>query len=515
MLECLPNFSELSSEEKNELIVRLFAELQLLHKTVETLTNRVDFLEVENRQFREENNQLREENNQLREEVKQLRGKLAKNSQNSSKPPSSDGYKKPQPKSLRKPSGKKSGGQHGHPGTRLEMVEQPDRIVSHTVEDCRQCGRSLESVDAHGYRRRQVFDIPPVKFEVTEHRADIKCCPGCGCRNEAAFPEEAKTSVQYGSRIKSLLVYLNQYQLLPYERTCQLVEDLLAHTISQGTLYNWNAECYRNLESTEEQIRQAILASEVVHFDETGIRQQGKLHWLHTAGTERFTFYGLHARRGKEAMTALGILPNYTGCAVHDHWKSYFAFSCDHSLCNAHHLRELTYLAEQEQQSWATSMIELLLEAKETCEATSENCLAEDSSELASIRLRYDALIAKGLERNLPPPETSEKKKRGRRKQSKAKNLLDRLRDFKTETLAFLTHPLIPFDNNQGERDIRMAKLKQKISGCFRGEDGGKIFSRIRGYVSTLRKNDLKILDGIQSTFNQLPKLPPQILAAE
>jgi len=500
MVECLPNYSEFSSAEKEELIVRLFAELQLLRETVETLTHRIEFLEAENKD--------------LRLEVKDLRGKLAKNSKNSSKPPSSDGLKKPQPKSLRKPSGKKPGGQPGHAGTRLEMVEQPDHIVSHRVEECRQCGCSLESVDAVDHRRRQVVDIPPIALEVTEHRAEITCCPGCGCRNEATFPAEVKTSVQYGSRIKSLLVYLNQYQLLPYERTCQLAEDLLAHTISQGTLSNWIAECYRNLESTEEQIRQAILSSEVVHFDETGIRQQGKLHWLHTASTKRLTFYGLHARRGKEAMDELGILPNYAGCAVHDHWKSYFKYSCDHSLCNAHHLRELTYLAEQEQQGWATSMIELLLEAKETCEATSENCLTEDSAELASIRVRYDAVTAKGLAQNLPPPETSKKKKRGRRKQSKAKNLLDRLRDFKTETLAFLTHPLIPFDNNQGERDIRMAKLKQKISGCFRGETGGKIFSRIRGYVSTLRKNDRKILDGIQSAFNQSPQLPAQILAA-
>ena len=508
MVERLPNFAEFSSEEKDELIVRLFAELQLLRKTVETLTNRVEVLEAENRE-------LRAENRELRLEVKDFRGRLAKNSKNSSQPPSSDGYKKPQPKSLRKPSGKKPGGQPGHAGARLEMLEQPDHVVSHTVGECRQCGCSLESVAAVDHRRRQVIDIPPIEREVTEHRAEITCCPGCGCRNEAAFPAEVNTSVQYGSRIKSLLVYLNQYQLLPYERTCQLAADLFSHTISQGTLSNWNAECYRNLESTEEQIRQAILASDVVHFDETGIRQQGKLHWLHTASTERLTFYGLHARRGKEAMDELGILPNYTGCAVHDHWKSYFQFSCNHSLCNAHHLRELTYLAEQEQQSWATSMIELLLEAKKTCEATSENCLAENSAELASIRVRYDALITKGLAQKLPPPETSDKKKRGRRKQSKAKNLLDRLRDFKTETLAFLIHPLIPFDNNQGERDLRMAKLKQKISGCFRGKNGGNIFSRIRGYVSTLRKNDRKILDGIQSAFNRSPTLPTRIFAAE
>jgi transposase len=509
MVECLPNVSELSSDEKSELIVRLFAELQLLRETVETLKNRIDVLEMENKELRNENNKLREENNELR-------GKLAKNSQNSSKPPSSDGLKKPKPKSLRKPSGKKSGGQPGHRGARLEMVEQPDHTVSHPVDECRQCGRSLEAVAAADHRRRQVIDIPPIEFEVTEHRTEIKCCPGCGCHNEAAFPEEAKTSVQYGTRIKSLLVYLNQYQLLPYERTCQLVEDLLAHTISQGTLSNWNAECYRNLESAEEQIRRAILASEeVVHFDETGIRRQGKLHWLHVASTKHLTYYGLHARRGKEAMDAFGILENYTGCAVHDHWKSYFKFSCDHSLCNAHHLRELIYLAEQDRQDWAASMIELLLEAKTMSEAASQNRLAEDSAELASIRLRYDALIADGLAQNLPPPQHLEQKKRGRPKQSKAKNLLDRLRDFKAETLAFLTHPMIPFDNNQGERDIRMAKLKQKISGCFRGESVGNIFSQIRGYVSTLRKNDLNILDGIQSAFHQSPNLPSHIFVTE
>jgi transposase/regulator of replication initiation timing len=504
MVECLPNVSELSSDEKSELIVRLFAELQLLRDTVETLKSRIDVLETENKE-------LRDENQELRDEINELRGKLAKNSKNSSKPPSSDGMKKPKPKSLRKPSGKKSGGQPGHRGTRLEMVEQPDHVVSHPVDECRQCGRSLGAVDAADHRRRQVIDIPPLKLEVTEHRAEIKCCPGCGCRNEAAFPAEVKTSVQYGSRIKSLLVYLNQYQLLPYERTCQLVEDLFSHTISQGTLCNWNADCYRNLESTEEQILQAILASEVVHFDETGIRQQGKLHWLHVASTEHLTYYGLHARRGKEAMDTFGILENYTGCAVHDHWKSYFKFSCDHSLCNAHHLRELIYLAEQDRQDWAAAMIGLLLEAKEMSEAASENCLAEDSAALASIRLRYDTLIANGLAQNLPPPQHLQQKKRGRAKQSKAKNLLDRLRDFKTEVLAFLTHPLVPFDNNQGERDIRMAKLKQKISGCFRSDSGGKIFSRIRGYVSTLRKNDLQILDGIQSAFHQSPKLPAHI----
>jgi len=497
MLEVPPNLSELCVQDKDALIVRLFA-------AIEDLQARVSFLEVENQKLRLENQQLRAENQELRAEVQELRGKLAKNSQNSSKPPSSDGLNKPKPKSLRKASGKKSGGQKGHKGTRLERVEKPDHTILHTVTSCQECGCSLEQIPASGHPSRQVIDIPPLQLEVTEHQVEFKTCPHCQCKNKAAFPEEAKTSVQYGSEIKALLVYLNQYQLLPYERTVQLVQDLFSHTISQGTLCNWNAACFEHLESTEEQIRQAILASEVVHFDETGIRKQGKLHWLHTASTEQLTFYGLHARRGKEAMTDLGILEQYTGCAVHDHWKSYFTFS----------LRELTYLFEHEKQDWASSMIALLQESKKQSEAQPSNCLSQDSSELASIYLRYDTLIEQGLAQNIPPPE-EHPKKRGRRKQSKAKNLLDRLRDFKENVLAFLTHPLIPFDNNLGERDIRMAKLKQKISGTFRGPDGGDFFARIRGYISTLRKNDQNILAGIQSAFENSPILPAIINAAE
>ena len=495
MLESVPNFSELSVRDKDALIVRLFAVVEDLQ---ERLTLQLD------------------ENQKLRCEVKELRGKLAKNSQNSSKPPSSDGLNKPKPKSLRKPSGKKSGGQKGHTGARLERAETPDHTIIHQVSNCQECGHSLKQVPVADRRSRQVIDLPPLKLEVVEHQVEQKVCPDCGRENEAAFPADVKTSVQYGSRIKSLVVYLNQYQLVPYERTVQLVEDLFSRTISQGTLYAWNKACFQQLASAEERIRQAILGSEVVHFDETGLRAEGKLHWLHAASTKQLTFYGLHARRGTEAMRDLGILEHYTGTAVHDHWKSYFTFSCDHSLCNAHHLRELTYLAEQENQGWAKSMIALLLDAKTASESMPENCLAANSSELASIHLRYDGLIAEGLAQNIPPPEESlKKKKRGRPKQTKAKNLLDRLRDFKENVLAFITHPLIPFDNNQGERDIRMAKLKQKISGCFRGPDGGIIFARLRGYVSTLRKNNFHILEGIQSAFEKTPTLPAFITAAE
>ena len=295
-----------------------------------------------------------------------------------------------------------------------------------------------------------------------------------------------------------------------------MVEDLFSRTISQGTLDNWIEECFSNLESTEAEIRQALLASPVVHFDETGIRKMGKLHWLHAVGTERLTFYELHARRGKEAMLDMGILEHFTGWAVHDHWKSYFALGCPHALCNAHHLRELIYLVEQEEQAWARSLIDLLLEAKAASEALPENCLAQDSVQCQAIYLRYDTLIQTGLAQNLPPPAAiGQKKKRGRPKQFKAKNLLDRLQEFKENVLAFLTDPLVPFDNNLGERDIRMAKTKQNIPGCFRGSEGGTVFARIRGYLSTLPKNDHNILAGIQSAFGKSPTLLELFSVAE
>jgi transposase len=509
MTERLTNLSTLSHSEKDSLIGRLFDELDHFRGVVEDLQARVAVLESENQS-------LRTENETLRSKVKDLEGKLAKNSHNSSKPPSTDGYQKPQPKSLRKPSGKPTGGQKGHPGTRLKKVAQPDHILIHPVESCQQCGSGLFHIAPQPARSRQVYDIPPVKMEVTEHQTETRCCPGCGHQTESSFPPDVKTEVQYGSRIRSFLLYLNQYQMLPYGRTCQLASDLFKQQISQGTLKNWIVQCFDNLEQTETQIRQAIIASPVVHFDETGIRQQGKLHWLHAASTETLTFYGLHAKRGQVAMQELGILENFTGNAVHDHWKSYFRFGCQHSLCNAHHLRELTYLVEHEEQTWAQSLIELLLEAKQTSEANSNNCVAAESSAAISISDRYDTLIEIGLAQNLPPPAPPPtKKKRGRRKQSKAKNLLDRLRDFKENTLAFLHHPQIPFDNNLGERDMRMAKLKQKVSGCFRSSEGGQYFARIRGYISTLRKNNQSILSSIESAYEKSPDINDILKTAE
>ncbi len=510
MVSQLPKLSDLSSYEKDVLNVRLFNELQQLQRSVKSLQDRVVSLEAENYK-------LRDDNSKLREEVKELTGKLAKNSSNSSKPPSTDGYQKPKPKSLRKPSGKSPGGQQGHPGARLERVETPDHTVIHPVKRCQKCGESLEQIPVSGKEPgRQVIDIPPLKLETSEHQIEIKTCPCCNFLNKATYPEEAKTDIQYGARIKAFATYLNQYQFLPYDRIKEMFGDLFSQTISCGTLYRWNKECYRKLESTEQKIRRAIINSEVGYFDETGIRCEKALHWLLNASTSWATCYILHARRGQEAMDELGVLPEFTGVAVHDHWKPYFKYFCEHALCNAHHLRELVYLVEQDQQQWASSMITLLLEAKKVCEAASENCLATDSPELASIFLRYDEILQAGFAENIPPPKPkAEKKKRGRPKQSKAKNMLDRLRDFKPQVLAFLTHPLVAFDNNQAERDVRMVKVKQKISGTFRSEEGGDIFCRIRGYISTQRKNGLSILTSLESVLQNAPILPARIATAE
>jgi len=415
VVEQLPKLSDLCSDEKDTLIFRLFDELQQLRCTVKSLQDRVVSLEVENQKLSVENQKLREENNKLREEVKELTGKLAKNSTNSSKPPSTDGYQKPKPKSLRKPSGKKPGGQKGHLGTRLERTETSDHTVVHPLKQCQKCGKSLEQIPVSIKKPgRQVIDIPPLELETTEHQIEIKTCPCCHFLNKAAYPEEAKTDVQYGVRIKAFSTYVNQYQFLPYDRTKEMIGDLFSRTISCGTLYRWNKECYRKLESTEQKIRSAIINSEVGYFDETGIRCDKALHWLHNASTSWATCYILHAHRGQKAMDELGILPEFTGVAMHDHWKRYLKYFCEHALCNAHHLRELIYLVEQDQQEWASSMITLLLEAKKECEAASENCLATDSPELASIFSRYDEILQAGFAENIPPPKPKAEKKETR-----------------------------------------------------------------------------------------------------
>ena len=442
-----------------------------------------------------------EEISALKKRIKALEDRLGKNSTNSSKPPSSDWPKKR--KNLRKRSDKAPGGQKGHKGHNLKMVENPDYTEIHQLDTCNSCGCSLKATAPTGYKRRQVFELPPIEVEVTEHRAEEKTCPHCGANNQASFPDGITQPAQYGPRIKAILTYLNQYQLIPYQRLSELFYDLFGHSLSQGTLVNTNRTCFEALKISEEAIKDKIISSPVVHFDETGLYTEGKICWLHVASTEDLTYYAPHPKRGKKATDDIGILPNFYGIAVHDFWATYFKYDCGHALCNAHHLRELKGIEDFYDQKWATDMALLLVKIKKAVDKSSEVLGKLDKKRLDSFKGSYDKIISQGLAQN--PPVREGPKKRGRVKKSKAANLLYRLKDYWEETLSFMYNFEIPFDNNLAERDVRMTKVQQKISGTFRSSDGAKTFCRIRGYISTARKNSLSVIDAIQAAFEGNP----------
>ena len=443
----------------------------------------------------------------LRARIKELEDRLAKTSRNSSKPPSTDGLQKPQPKSLRPHGQRPSGGQPGHPGQTLRMVDQPDHIVLHPVTQCARCQRSLAQCPPERMEKRQLFDIPEPQWEITEHRAEIKTC-SCGHVNRAAFPEGVNAPTQYGPRVKAATVYLHTYQLLPCERTAEALHDLLGVPCSEGTVINVvNAAAEAAREPVEE-IRQQLQRADVVGFDESGCRIEARLQWLHVASTDRLTYYHVHPKRGTPAMDAVDILPHFEGRAIHDFWSAYLRYDCKHGLCNAHHLRELIFVHEQHHQSWAKEMMDCLLDAKALVDqAKSNNQTALSAEPLEEIEKRYKNAIHKGAEQNpLPPPPAN--KKRGRVKKSKPRNLLERLRDHRSQVLACAHDFRVPFDNNLSERDIRMIKVKLKISGMFKTLPGAEAFCRLRSYISTARKNQIAILEALAELLKGAPFRP-------
>ena len=460
----------------------------------------------------------------LWDRVEALEAKVAeleRNSRNSSKPPSTDKGNfthPPKPKSLRGKSNRKPGGQKGHRGDTLSRSDNPDQVIEHRLpvnELCAKCGTLLQgaptgALSSESCECRQVFDLPAIKIVVTEHRSEKSTCPGCGEIVSAAFPEGVNAPVQYGEKVQATSLYLAAYQLVPYGRLAEVFADLFSCPISEGTLANFIKKGGRLATKTMEPVREELVKAKVAHADETGCRVGGKRHWLHVFSTPELTSYHIDKKRGLEGMNRPGLLGRFRGSLIHDFLSSYYRLVCRHFLCGAHHLRELTYLHEEMGQKWAADMIALLLEAKKLRER--EDRLEEGERRVIGektrerIRGRYCEIVLAGLARN-PEPEPSEKPKRGRVKRSKSLNMLIRLEDRYEEVMGFFEYEGIPFDNNQAERDLRMMKTREKISGTFRSEEHAKHFSDIRSVVSTARKQSR----GLLKTLAEMLRLPEKL----
>lgn len=449
----------------------------------------------------------------LSERLALLEARMAKDSHNSSKPPSSDDPHHPLRPNPRQPSGKKPGGQNGHPGSTLQMSATPDKVVRHGVCRCDHCQRSLKGMLA-SLLRRQVYDLPLIKMLITEHQVESIECPFCGMITTADFPDNVPPGATYGERFQSFATYLQHQHLVPYDRTADLLADLTGHRPSPGTLANFQQRIATQLSAVEQFIIDKLCDAPLVHVDETGVHCVKTLYWLHNVSTEALTLYGIDAKRGGEAMDRIGILPRFAGKVVHDHWQSYFDYDCEHVLCNAHHLRELLYIEEAFGERWAAQMRQLLLTMKHAVDlAISSGATAFSMRRLRQFRTRYDDIIAAGERYHQQlgppgPPGIALAKKRGRKKQRPGKNLLDRLKLRVRETLAFLYDFTVPFTNNLAERDLRMAKVKEKISGCFRSVAAARAFFRIRGYISTARKQGWNILGAIAAAVRGEPLFP-------
>ena len=477
----LPDLSQLSHSQKDELIRLLWSMIQGQAKQIAAL--------------------------QL--QVADVQSRLSKNSRNSSKPPSSDGLNKPAPKSLRVAGGNTTGGQKGHPGRTLSQATEPDKVVVHGVPDqCQSCDRKLPF--AYVNETRQVFELPVLQFEVTEHHVMQAIC-SCGHVHTAEFPSGVNASVQYGPRAQAAMVHLNQNHAVSVQRTAALMKDFFGLPVSQATVIKAGVASAAILKPTAEAIGQAAVNAEVLHADETGLRVAKKLHWLHVLATHTLTWMGCHPKRGTEAFDALALLQQFKGVLVHDGWMPYKALQCQHALCNAHHLRELTYLLEEQGQAWAGDMIELLSHASHL---DNVNCADGQSpkydsqkyqGDVRDLRDLYEAILAQAQADNPVVPATG---KRGRPKQSKATNLIGRLRDYTEDVWRFMTQPDVPFTNNLAEQTVRMPKVKQKVAGCFRTLKGAQTYCVIRSYCATMQKQGANVFESLVAAFNGAPTQP-------
>jgi len=427
-----------------------------------------------------------------------LANRLNINCKNSSKPPSEDKNRKRG--SNKTKSDKKPGGQNGHIGTNLKKIDKPDNVEQINIDKRLLPKGKYRDV---GYESRQVFDIN-IKRVVTEYRAQILENQK-GQRFVAEFPLHVKNEVQYGSGAKVNAVYMSQFQLLPYQRIQDQFADQMKLPLSTGTIFNFNKEAYELLENFDTFVKQKLIIAELLHVDETGINVNKQGMWLHLASNNKWTYFYPHEKRGSVAMDEIGIIPNFHGILCHDHWKPYYTYKCTHALCNAHHLRELTRAEEQDNQVWAKDVKLLLLKIKNDVD---KNAGILDENIVANYREQYRKILENGGQ-ECPEP-IRENGQKGRLKKSKSRNLLERLRDYENDVLRFMENKIVPFTNNPGENDLRMTKVQQKISGCFRSIEGAYMFCRIRSYLSTCKKNNVNATEALRLLFQG--KMPDFII---
>jgi transposase len=488
--------------KEEQRVTQLEAENANLQHQLERALKRISELEGE---LTAEKANLAEQLQRALGRIEELEGRLSKNSHNSSKPPSSDGLGR-KSHSQRKPSGRPSGGQSGHRGQTLALVETPDGITSHRPARCEQCGKSLQQTPGRVVERRQVHDLPPIQLVVQEHQGEEVCCPHCQWVNRGSFPAEVKATVQYGGEVRALAVYLNQYQLVPMERTCQIMSEGLGCPISEGTLANWNEQASKGLEATMEKIKQGLLICQLMHADETGIRIGKKLHWLHTASTRFLTYLQWHQKRGRSAMDDIGIWPEFQGRAMRDRLSSSDRYTCAQSICGSHLLRDLAGVYEQTGQKWAAEMNRVLVAMNKVAWYWRKQGATSLPKPMRDRWVaRYFQTLISGFAAQPAPTAEHIPKRKGPAKQTPAKNLLDALLHRAHQVLAVLDDLRIPFTNNLAERDLRMAKVQQKIAGTFRSPNGATAFCRIRSYLSTMAKQGHAMLEALAAVFSGHP----------
>lgn len=442
---------------------------------------------------------------ELQAEVRRLRDGAAQNSSNSSRPPSTDKPEQPKPKSLRKKSGRKPGGQAGHTGQTLQFSDSPKNTQIHPLLEC-ECGEDLSQEPATDFQRRQVFDLPSLELECTEHRAETKECPCCHRTCTAAFPTDIKAPVQYGKNFRSLLSYLYDAQEGASLRVSEMCQEMFGYAVSEATIQTARQEQYDALEPFEKRLVEILPLEPILHADETGVPINKVKHWLHVICTPLLTFFGIHLGRGKEAIEAMGIIPKFTGWLMTDFLPAYLAFeNCFHTFCKSHLMRELVFLFEQHQQSWAKDLHDLFLEMLKSVKDQKARAAPPTKIDFKDWQRQYRKILRAGRNAN---PLTPDQKTQKRPKQSKEQNLLDRLEGYEDCILAFLWELDLPFTNNEAERAFRMIKVRLKISGCFRTLEGARRHARIRSYISTIRKHGLPVLEYLRRALDGHPFLP-------